>query len=82
MRLTITIVVVQVGAVKIICSSSGGAQEKGKIGWNSVRELENISGLKSEETVEMTRYCFVTVNQHPPAHHPLDACYYSAVNEP
>jgi hypothetical protein len=23
-----------------------------------------------------------TVNQHPPAHHPLDACYYSVVDEP
>jgi hypothetical protein len=30
LRLTTTIVVVQVGAVKIICSSSGGAQEKRK----------------------------------------------------
>ncbi len=23
-----------------------------------------------------------TVNQHPPVHHPLDACYYSVVDEP
>jgi hypothetical protein len=23
-----------------------------------------------------------TVNQHPPAHHPLDACYYSVMDEP
>jgi hypothetical protein len=23
-----------------------------------------------------------TVNQHPPVHHPLDARYYSVVNEP
>jgi hypothetical protein len=23
-----------------------------------------------------------TVNQHPSAHHPLDACYYSVVDEP
>jgi hypothetical protein len=30
------IVFVQLGAVKIYCSSSGGAQEKGKTGWNSV----------------------------------------------
>jgi hypothetical protein len=22
------------------------------------------------------------VNQHPPAHHPLDACYYSVMDEP
>jgi hypothetical protein len=33
------IVVVQLGvAVKNICSSSGGAQEKGKTGWNSVSD--------------------------------------------
>jgi len=23
-----------------------------------------------------------TVNQHTPAHHPVDACYYSVVDEP
>jgi hypothetical protein len=23
-----------------------------------------------------------TVNQHPPTHHPLDACYYSVMDEP
>jgi hypothetical protein len=23
-----------------------------------------------------------TVNQHPPVHHPLDACYYRVVDEP
>jgi hypothetical protein len=23
-----------------------------------------------------------TMTQHPPAHHPLDACYYSVVHEP
>jgi hypothetical protein len=23
-----------------------------------------------------------TVNQHPPAHHPLDSCYYSVMDEP
>ncbi len=22
------------------------------------------------------------LNQHPPVHHPLDACYYSVVDEP
>ncbi len=33
---SLTIVVVQVRAVKNICSSSGGAQDKGKTGWNSV----------------------------------------------
>jgi hypothetical protein len=33
----VMIVVVQVGAVKIYVESSGGAQEKGKTGWNSVK---------------------------------------------
>jgi hypothetical protein len=31
----VTIVVVQVGSSENICSSSGGAQENGKTGWNS-----------------------------------------------
>ncbi len=25
---------------------------------------------------------WATLNQHSPAHHPLDACYYSVVDEP
>jgi hypothetical protein len=26
--------------------------------------------------------CLATLNQHPPEHHPLDACHYSVVDEP
>jgi len=26
--------------------------------------------------------CLATLNQHPPEHHPLDACYYSVVDKP
>jgi hypothetical protein len=43
---------------------------------------EILKGNKSNQQQWLGYSQLATVNQHPPAHHPLDAHYHSVVDEP
>jgi hypothetical protein len=58
----------------------GGEDNSSQLSTNFYSLINELPTTAS--SVSMS-FCFLAiVKQHPPAHHPLDVCYYSVVDEP